>query len=109
MLCFFVLLFQIYFILNIAVSKYTREAGVRNLERKIGGICRAVAVKVAEGMSKSKHEKQENVKFDDKKNVVNDSLPENLSQDATTLAHPPEMPIVIDETAIEDILGVLII
>jgi hypothetical protein len=41
--------------------------------------------------------------------VVNDSLPENLSQDATTLAHPPEMPIVIDETAVEDILGVLII
>ncbi|KAF0041504.1 hypothetical protein F2P81_007402 [Scophthalmus maximus] len=28
---------------------YTREAGVRSLERKIGAICRAVAVKVAEG------------------------------------------------------------
>uniref|UniRef100_A0AAR2LBW7 Lon N-terminal domain-containing protein n=1 Tax=Pygocentrus nattereri TaxID=42514 RepID=A0AAR2LBW7_PYGNA len=31
------------------ISKYTREAGVRSLERKIGAICRAVAVKVAEG------------------------------------------------------------
>lgn len=29
--------------------RYTREAGVRSLERKIGAICRAVAVKVAEG------------------------------------------------------------
>lgn len=29
--------------------RYTREAGVRALERKIGAICRAVAVKVAEG------------------------------------------------------------
>jgi ATP-dependent Lon protease len=31
------------------VDSYTREAGVRNLEREIGAVCRAVAVKVAEG------------------------------------------------------------
>ena len=29
-----------------SVSNYTREAGVRSLERKIGGVCRAVAVQV---------------------------------------------------------------
>lgn len=29
--------------------RYTREAGVRALDRKLGAICRAVAVKVAEG------------------------------------------------------------
>ena len=29
-----------------SVSKYTREAGVRSLERKIGAVCRAVTVKV---------------------------------------------------------------
>jgi len=30
----------------VSVSNYTREAGVRSLERKIGGVCRAVAVQV---------------------------------------------------------------
>ena len=31
------------------IAHYTREAGVRELERRIGAICRAVAAKVAEG------------------------------------------------------------
>lgn len=38
------------------VCRYTREAGVRSLERKIGAICRAVAVKVAEGHKVSRAE-----------------------------------------------------
>ncbi len=34
------------------ISGYTREAGLRNLEREIAAICRGVAAKVAEGRSK---------------------------------------------------------
>jgi len=36
------------------IQSYTREAGVRNLEREIAGICRAVAAKIAKGRKKPK-------------------------------------------------------
>ncbi|XP_047451587.1 lon protease homolog 2, peroxisomal [Mugil cephalus] len=71
------------------ISRYTREAGVRALERKIGAICRAVAVRVAEGHRNTKTETL---------------TPENSTLQGDKAA-PPEMPIVIDHIALKDILG----
>jgi ATP-dependent Lon protease len=35
--------------LRFIVNRYTREAGLRNLEREIGAVCRKVAMQIAEG------------------------------------------------------------
>jgi ATP-dependent Lon protease len=37
------------------VTDYTREAGVRNLEREIGNVCRHVAMRIAEGAAERVH------------------------------------------------------
>ncbi|XP_043120732.1 LOW QUALITY PROTEIN: lon protease homolog 2, peroxisomal [Puntigrus tetrazona] len=78
------------------ISKYTREAGVRSLERKIGAICRAVAVKVAEGHKVSRAESPTEQHAD--QNTQN-------KEEDSGIASPPEMPIVIDHIALKDILG----
>jgi ATP-dependent Lon protease len=40
--------------IRLLIASYTREAGVRELERQIGTVCRAVAAQVAAGKARSK-------------------------------------------------------
>ncbi|XP_065517874.1 lon protease homolog 2, peroxisomal [Lathamus discolor] len=87
------------------ITRYTREAGVRSLDRKLGAICRAVAVKVAEGQHKeTKPDRAEVGEEDCKEHVTEDAKSESIS-DTADLALPPEMPILIDFHALKDILG----
>ncbi|XP_010011772.1 PREDICTED: lon protease homolog 2, peroxisomal, partial [Nestor notabilis] len=87
------------------ITRYTREAGVRSLDRKLGAICRAVAVKVAEGQHKEpKPDRAEVGEEDCKEHVTEDAKSESIS-DTADLALPPEMPILIDFHALKDILG----
>ncbi|XP_058606664.1 lon protease homolog 2, peroxisomal isoform X1 [Onychostoma macrolepis] len=88
------------------ISKYTREAGVRSLERKIGAICRAVAVKVAEGhkVSRAESPTEQHAVSHERSLNLSDQNTENKEEDSG-IASPPEMPIVIDHIALKDILG----
>ncbi|XP_052387006.1 lon protease homolog 2, peroxisomal isoform X2 [Carassius gibelio] len=86
------------------ISKYTREAGVRSLERKIGAICRAVAVKVAEGHKVSRADVKWTKNHHQRSLYLSDQNTENKEEDSG-IAAPPEMPIVIDPIALKDILG----
>ncbi|XP_004479937.2 lon protease homolog 2, peroxisomal [Dasypus novemcinctus] len=88
------------------ITRYTREAGVRSLDRKLGAICRAVAVKVAEGQHKEAKLDHSDVAEGEgcREDVLEDAKPESIN-DSTDLALPPEMPILIDYHALKDILG----
>ncbi len=93
------------------MSKYTREAGVRTLERRIGAVCRAVAVKVAEHTLKSSKMSDQLVKASEANNKDGETAAAEKAEtvDVTNIATipiPPELPIIIDEQAVEDILGV---
>uniref|UniRef100_A0A8D0CUZ8 Lon protease homolog 2, peroxisomal n=1 Tax=Sander lucioperca TaxID=283035 RepID=A0A8D0CUZ8_SANLU len=85
------------------ISSYTREAGVRSLERKFGAICRAVAVKVAEGhrVTKTEASSPEDPTQQEGKSRSSVSSPDSINEKAV----PPELPIVIDHVALKDILG----
>ena len=47
--------------IRMITSQYTREAGLRNLEREIGSVCRKVAMRMAEGKDKLYRITKENV------------------------------------------------
>ncbi|XP_070616367.1 lon protease homolog 2, peroxisomal [Erythrolamprus reginae] len=89
----------------VIITRYTREAGVRSLDRKLGAICRAVAVKVAESQHKvMRPDRSEGTEGDWKEHITEEPKTESL-HDASDLALPPEMPILIDVHALKDILG----
>ena len=47
--------------LRAIIRNYTREAGVRNLERQIGAVCRHVAMRIAEGTTDRMHIEEKDI------------------------------------------------
>ncbi|XP_063801648.1 lon protease homolog 2, peroxisomal [Pseudophryne corroboree] len=87
------------------ITRYTREAGVRSLDRKLGAICRAVAVKVAEGQHREAKPGTSDVTYVDEHRANLSDDPRSKDADQADLPLPPEMPILIDRHALKDILG----
>ncbi|KAK7498897.1 hypothetical protein BaRGS_00009989 [Batillaria attramentaria] len=87
--------------IRLLISKYTREAGVRTLERRVAAICRAVAVKVLEAKSRKKQEQVPQTGEEKKDTSVSSEEVFKTSDkhEEASIMHPPEMPIVIDEAA----------
>jgi len=75
------------------VSKYTREAGVRTLERQLGALCRAVAVKLAENKNTADH------------NVTDKPDADEALLEATETTDNTDMALVIDDMFVEEVLG----
>lgn len=73
----------------------------------MAAICRAVAVKVMESRSRRKQEAGEgSSEGQDEVMPKEEVFKASEKDEEANLMHPPEMPIVIDEVALEDILGV---
>ncbi|XP_075045354.1 lon protease homolog 2, peroxisomal [Mixophyes fleayi] len=87
------------------ITRYTREAGVRSLDRKFGAICRAVAVKVAEGQHREAKAETSDVTYVDEHRADLSEEPRSKDSEQAHLPLPPEMPILIDCQALKDILG----
>lgn len=85
--------------LKILIAQYTREAGVRTLERRLGALCRAVAVRVAE-MSLKKTSDDANID-----SITDEGVADMRNSEPVDVAIPPQLPILLDEAALEDILG----
>ncbi|XP_066983478.1 lon protease homolog 2, peroxisomal-like isoform X2 [Macrobrachium rosenbergii] len=114
-------------IISTIIGEYTREAGVRALERKIGAICRAVAVQVAETKCDDTGTKTDSDVIvaevdDDQMHKAEGSQKEDSTLEKEDSSHPVpegspalpnlaqlkehmELPIIVDLKMIHDILG----
>lgn len=104
--------------MKLVIQRYTREAGVRNLERNLAALARAAAVRVAEQeqavpLSKDVHQLGspllENRLADaDGGEVEMEVIPMSVNNHEISNTFRIASPLVVDEAMLEKVLGVMI-
>lgn len=102
--------------MKLVIQRYTREAGVRNLERNLAALARAAAVKVAEREHLVPFAKDVqrlsspllDEKLAESTEVEMEVIPMGVNNHDISGAFRVASPMVVDEPMVEKVLGVSI-